>query len=173
MGKRFRGHTPGPLFHSARTGSSQRGGQLIMTTGETLNGEAMGGEAFDGDVPQGSLTVAPGGADEAVPDGQTTPRSLHVLADRMVTRSIVALEAMLGQLEAGQVVPPKDVVTEIGIFRKAVESAFNERKQFGLRVDGDGPDPALDLRAARDEVCRRLACLRAAEGGGSFPEQPE
>ncbi|SDW48377.1 hypothetical protein [Roseicitreum antarcticum] len=120
--------------------------------------------------PEGSERNGP---EEQARAGKTTPRGLHGLADRMVTRSIEALEAMLGQLEAGQVIPPKDVVTEIANFRKAVEIAFNERKQLGSRSDGDGPDPALDLRAARDEVSRRLACLRAAEGGGSLPEQPE
>jgi hypothetical protein len=108
----------------------------------------------------------------------------RALAERTVGRALKALEIATRTLEdavdawqaledgAGE----KQVVAEI----KALNGAFlfAMKMQEAARAAGSDRFGAagagvLDLDAARDEIGLRLACLRAAGGGGAVPGEPE
>lgn len=76
-----------------------------------------------------------------------------------------ALKAALRRLRGGEFGDAKDVARQIGEVKAAYKLALEERTRVAkLRRDEAGVvyDYALDFDAARDEICRRLACLRDA-----------
>lgn len=85
------------------------------------------------------------------------------LARRNVARLLRELDAVLSGLESGQdgaALAAKTVAVDL---RKAIQTVFDERVRLEklyetewLGTEGGG----LDLDAARDEVGRRLTCLR-------------
>lgn len=82
----------------------------------------------------------------------------------------VIREAREGKPGAG-----KEAVTYAKDFRAALQTVLNERatvdklrkQQPGGVAEGVG-ERDLDFTAARDEIGRRLACLRDAGGGGGI-----
>jgi len=113
--------------------------------------------------------------------GLTDERSF---AERTAGRAFKALETATETLEfavdamkavedgAGE----KQVVAEI----KALNGAFlfamkmqEAARAAGSERYGSGGGATLDLDAARDEIGLRLACLRAAGGGGAVSGEPE
>ncbi|MCB2110645.1 hypothetical protein [Albidovulum sp.] len=78
------------------------------------------------------------------------------------------LAQMVRRLKAGEAGEAKEVARQMGEVRAAYKLALEERIRVAkLRKEDAGVvyDYALDLDAARDEVCRRLACLREAGDG--------
>ena len=79
-----------------------------------------------------------------------------------------ALNAALRRFRAGELGEAREVARQIGEVRAAYKMALDERIRVAkLRKDEAGVvyDYALDFDAARDEICRRLACLRDAGDG--------
>lgn len=96
--------------------------------------------------------------------------SQDVLAEAMelYTTAAQIFAGMLRAAKAGEAPEAKDVVLYAGDIRKALQSVINERATVEkLRKQDAGivHDYALDFAAARDEIGRRLACLRDAGGG--------
>ena len=85
------------------------------------------------------------------------------LAARPYEQVLRELDAILGDLqgrEDGAVAKAKTSATEV---RKAIQTVFEERHRldrFNDKDTGSGGGIVLDLDAARDEIGRRLACLR-------------
>lgn len=78
------------------------------------------------------------------------------------------LSATLRRLRAGEFGDAKELAKQIRDMRVAYQLAVEERARVAkLRKDEAGVvyDYALDFDAARDEICRRLACLRDAGDG--------
>ena len=80
------------------------------------------------------------------------------------------LERIELRLRAGEAEGHEDAVKAARALRAATQNMLEERnrvdklrRQVAGVVDGAG---SLDLDAARDEIGRRLACLRRAGGGG-------
>ncbi|MDO5657849.1 MAG: permease [Paracoccus sp. (in: a-proteobacteria)] len=79
------------------------------------------------------------------------------------------LVRLRGQLQAGDTEGLKDAVKLARELRSAAQLMLEERNKVDkLRKDIAGVvgHGALDLDAARDEIGRRLACLRRAKGSG-------
>ena len=79
-----------------------------------------------------------------------------------------ALNAALRKFRAGELGEAREIAKQIGEVRSAYKTALEERIRVAkLRKDEAGVvyDYALDFDAARDEICRRLACLRDAGDG--------
>lgn len=98
--------------------------------------------------------------------------TIHVL-----DKTAAALEQVMGQVEAGDFGKLDELLKEQAALRRALTAAIMERQHAQkIRRDEtarDGGD-ALDLAAARAEVGRRLARLRAAAAadGGAAQAQP-
>lgn len=108
-----------------------------------------------------------------------------VEADRKVEQAYKALTTAVELLEhqldaarqkAATAADAEAVVKDV----KAVNAAFlwamqqeGKARDAGSQRYGRGGGGTLDLAAARDEVGRRLACLRAAGAGGGLSEGSE
>lgn len=98
------------------------------------------------------------------------------IAERMVAVAIehfvaVAelMSALVRQIEAGEVPAPGDAKRTVAEYRATIRMAMEERQRLEDRLkgaNGVAGGHALDFDAARDEIRRRLARLRAAGGGG-------
>jgi hypothetical protein len=74
----------------------------------------------------------------------------------------------LRRLRAGDTGDAKEMAKQLRDMRAVYQLAVEERARIAkLRKDDAGIvyDYALDFDAARDEICRRLACLRDAGDG--------
>ncbi|MBT0957069.1 hypothetical protein IV417_06710 [Alphaproteobacteria bacterium KMM 3653] len=109
---------------------------------------------------------------------------VHLLAEaeQLFTESVQALTEMIAEIKSSRAVPAREVTKRLAEVRGFAKLALEERKRVQdlqndrLRAkDGNGTaaGTALDLATARDEVCRRLARLRAAAGSTEFPVEPE
>lgn len=140
VGKRPRGD-PAPLFHFARADRHERRVQQDMTI----------------EISQGDGTAA----------------ELLAVTDRILSQSALALGRAvsgLGELDEAQAgEKAKAALQAVKDFRNAYQIAMDERTRVDKlrrQVAGDAGSGALDLETARDEIGRRLACLRNAGGGG-------
>lgn len=78
---------------------------------------------------------------------------------------VAVLKASLDRLRAGEFGDAREVARQIGDVRAAYKLSLEERIRVArLRREEAGIvyDIALDLDAARDEIGRRVACLRGA-----------
>ncbi|SIS49854.1 hypothetical protein [Phaeovulum vinaykumarii] len=78
------------------------------------------------------------------------------------------LAAALRDLRAGPPTDAKAAVQAVRDLRAALQMVMDERnrvEKLRKNIAGDAGSGALDLDAARDEIGRRLACLRRAGGG--------
>lgn len=78
-----------------------------------------------------------------------------------------ALHAAIREIKAGRYDKAREAATSVRDLRQAFQLAMEERtrvERLGRQGGGAERDPALDLAAARDEIGRRLACLRDAGG---------
>jgi hypothetical protein len=106
--------------------------------------------------------------------------NIRVSGDEISSRSMVEetielfeemaedLTTLRHRLRSGEFGEAKDVVRQVREVRSALHLVLEERAKVAkLSKDDAGVvyDYALDLDAARDEVCRRLACLRDAGDG--------
>lgn len=104
-------------------------------------------------------------------------------AERTVARAYKALEAAVEVLEstvdAARIAAHPDetgVVKEVKVVNLAFLNAMQMQgkvHEAGSQIHRAGRHAELDLGAARAEIEFRLACLRAAGGGGTVPDEPE
>lgn len=101
--------------------------------------------------------------------GEEIDASAEVLGVRELVNDIAdELGATLRRLRAGEMGDAREMAKQIRDMRAAYQLAVEERARIAkLRKDDAGIvyDYALDFDAARDEICRRLACLRDAGDG--------
>ncbi len=77
------------------------------------------------------------------------------------------------KLAAGETVEPSKARDMVGEYRKLATLLYRERKSLEderKKQAGVHRDYAIDFGAARDEIRRRMACLRAAGEGRDLSE---
>lgn len=102
--------------------------------------------------------------------GQSPPLAdLVAEAEAQVLRAGRRLGALIERLEAEDLSAGPEVAGAIAALDKALGAVFHERARRE-RMGGEGAcEGQLDLAAARAEVERRLARLRASLGAGVVP----
>jgi hypothetical protein len=99
-----------------------------------------------------------------MPDNPT-PDHMVSYSEQLLNHSIARLTRILETYDDLPASASKDLVEEFRSLRKAVEIAYHERAQLQKLKAAEGAacgSAALDLGAARTEIARRLAVLRAA-----------
>ena len=94
-----------------------------------------------------------------------TPENMVSYSEQLLNQSIARLTRVLETYDDLPASASKDLVEDFRALRKAVEIAYYERAHLQKlkAADGAGGGRAtLDLGAARTEIARRLAVLRAA-----------
>ena len=107
------------------------------------------------------------------PPGGPTPENMVSYSEQLLAISISRLTRLL---ESYDITPAcgKELTEEFRSLRKALEIAYHERAQLQkLKGVEAANSAALDLGAARDEITRRISCLRAARNGDAVSRQPE
>lgn len=89
-------------------------------------------------------------------------------AEAFVLRAGQRLGALIERLEAGDLTAAGEVPAALATLEKALGAVFSERARRE-RSGGAAAEGHLDLGAARDEIGRRLARLRAVSGAGELP----
>ena len=101
-------------------------------------------------------------------EGEEEPNDALTLAENLFHRALKELNAALDAAQAqqfDQVKTAKTAVRDLVDFSKAVLEGKKDVEKLRRQVAGAvGACGELDLDAARDEVRRRLACLRDARG---------
>ncbi|NYS26447.1 hypothetical protein HUK65_15780 [Rhodobacteraceae bacterium 2376] len=117
-------------------------------------------ESRDGQQLSNEQTPTEGAADLAGPAR---------IAAEQFERAMTRINQVLRDMEHDPSRAAKELIDETRLLRKALENIYEERRRIrSLGLAGDGPGGILDLAAARDEIGRRLACLRAAGGGAEL-----
>ncbi|WP_149764313.1 permease [Paracoccus thiocyanatus] len=117
-----------------------------------------------------SFDPGPGAPEGPFTPGVVTAPEVNVLeiADGLFRSYAAELNRLREKIEAGETGELKESTRLVRDLRAATQMVLEERSKVDkLRKDaaaGVGAG-ALDLDAARDEIGRRLACLRRAEGG--------
>ena len=103
-----------------------------------------------------------------VREAQVAPEAALELTEQLFDLAVEDLNAALAHIRAGQFETAKEgkrAVQDLTVLARLVleerRNVDKLRKQAAGAVAGGG---ALDLGSARDEIGRRLACLRAARG---------
>lgn len=97
--------------------------------------------------------------------GQSGPAAI---AAEQFERAMTRINQVLRDLEQDPARAARELMDETRLLRKALENIYEERRRIralGGDDGGTGGGDKLDLAAARAEIGRRLACLRAAGGG--------
>lgn len=105
-----------------------------------------------------------------------TDASLLAEAEQLFFDSVQALSAIVQDLKINCDVPNAEVRKCLSDVRSFARIAFEERKRVKDELQrGQGPErpSALDLDAARIEVGRRMARLRAATRATDVSTKPE
>ncbi|HRO14062.1 MAG TPA: permease [Paracoccus sp. (in: a-proteobacteria)] len=116
-----------------------------------------------GGAPEGPF-VAGGGGDAAALGGI---ESIDI-ASAMFREVAQELHHLRAGLRRGETEGLKDAARVVRDLRAATQLVLEERirvDKLRKEVAGDVGGGSLDLAAARDEIGRRLACLRRAGGG--------
>lgn len=94
-------------------------------------------------------------------------QNLLAEAEELFRTSAELLAARLRALREGRVEGLKETAQATRDLRAALQLALEERTRLEKlrRQDDGGGAGTLDLAAARDEIGRRLACLRGAADG--------
>ena len=101
-----------------------------------------------------------------------SPGRMITVTQEHLQRSVDDLNGIIKAIKAGDISRTKDVTAIITLLGKALQSALDERTRVEkLRKTEAGVvnDYALDFDAARDEIGRRLARLRATGSGAELP----
>ncbi|WP_141246528.1 hypothetical protein [Actibacterium ureilyticum] len=104
--------------------------------------------------------------------GELAAQEVLAEAEEHYRRTIRALTEIIADVETGRSARARDLKGALSDLNKAAQTAFDERARVEKRIRADAGiinDYALDLDAARDEIRRRLACLRGAGGAGRVP----
>ena len=107
------------------------------------------------------------------PASDAASRQLLELAREQVDMAIRALARTTRQLEQTGSEAAQDMLKDGRILAGAIQLLAREREKIEKSItqsEGGERGYALDLEAAREEIRRRLACLRAAQGEGNLPE---
>jgi hypothetical protein len=98
------------------------------------------------------------------------PLALVREADNMLGRAGRDLETIIETLRSGTFGPARDLAPTLMLLEKAMGAIFSERSKLErLGAEKGGGDGAgLDLAAARTEIERRMARLRASRGAGGI-----
>lgn len=108
----------------------------------------------------------PFGEDASSPDFLGIANDLFFRVLKELERQLDAAEMNGGEGSAGLAKTANDL-------RKAIQNIFDERKrleQSGKNFTNGQGGAKLDLVASRDEIGRRLACLRDAQRARDVPE---
>lgn len=108
------------------------------------------------------------------PEGPT-PENMVSYSEQLLAMSIRRLTELLETYDNIGPASGKELTEEFRSLRKALEIAYHERAQLQKLKGGDAiaATSTLDLAAARVEIGRRLACLRAAGDSGGIPRRVE
>ncbi|MFV0492417.1 MAG: hypothetical protein ACK5M4_11415 [Pseudorhodobacter sp.] len=107
-----------------------------------------------------------------ISEGERTAADLLAVTDRIFSQSALALGRAvmaldeLDEARAGE--KAKAALQAVKDFRNAYQIAMDERTRVDKlrrQVADDAGTGVLDLDTARDEIGRRLACLRSAGDG--------
>jgi hypothetical protein len=101
-----------------------------------------------------------------------SPQRILSVTEEHLQRSVEDLNGVIKAIKAGDISRSKEVTAIISLLGKALQSALDERTRVEkLRKSEAGVvnDYALDFDAARDEIGRRLARLRATGSGAELP----
>lgn len=130
--------------------------------------DTNGAEPVSGDPALMTEAAAEGQA--LLPDGAGPARPILPPLETVETLFGVAaseLTRLVRRLEQGEAIKPAEASEAAIATRKALDRVQEERtrvEQLRRNLAGGAGDRALDLAAARDEIGRRLACLRNARG---------
>lgn len=101
-------------------------------------------------------------------EGEGIPDDVLGFTEDLYREAIVDLRALIAAIKAGQVEEIKAAKSAVKELRELGRMLIQERAHVeALRkqvAGAAGTGGELDLGAARDEIGRRLACLRAARG---------
>lgn len=100
--------------------------------------------------------------------GQEPPVDMLAVTGEWLDEAVRNVAQAVQDLRAGRLEGVKDVQTAIRDLKASIQLLNEERnrvEKYTRQIAGAAGGGALDLGAARDEIGRRLACLRAAGGG--------
>ncbi|ALG90150.1 MAG: hypothetical protein SWN98_11920 [Pseudomonadota bacterium] len=110
------------------------------------------------------------------PIGVDAAQAVLEAAEQHYERTVQALNEIIEDVTAGRSARAKELKGALSDLGRAAQTAFDERSRVAKRIRseaGVAHDYALDFASARDEIGRRLACLRDAAGTGCVPERAE
>lgn len=110
-----------------------------------------------------------------VPKGDTAEATLAAAVD-LYEQAVIDLQDVIEKLKMQTPVGESETKKSIGQLRLAVSLVLQERNRLEERrrkETGAKGAEALDFGAARDEVRRRLACLRTAGNTGTVSKESE
>lgn len=93
-------------------------------------------------------------------------------AEDLFREAVAAMSALKRRLKAGELVPEKETKIAVSEVSKAIQLVLTERHKLAKHSTnnaGVAGGYAIDLEAARDEIRRRMACLRRAGADGRLP----
>lgn len=105
--------------------------------------------------------------------GEEAAEEILLVAERHFSRMLLQIDTVIGELQGARKPPSREAQAAIRELSKAIQTIFDERAKLEkLRKHKAGVvhDHALDFDAARAEIGRRMARLRAARGSGEVPE---
>lgn len=94
-------------------------------------------------------------------------------AEAYVLRAGQRLGVLIERLDAGDLAAAGEVPAAVASLDKALGAVFSERARREKAGGGAASEGQLDLEAARAEIGRRLARLRAVADPGELPGGPE
>ena len=105
--------------------------------------------------------------------GEETPGQVLEEVQEHFNRARQVFEEVIQRIKAGELVTASESDKAVSELNRAKQTLYNERAKIEeqLRRDAGVHNAyALDLGAARVEIRRRMACLRAAGEGGELSE---
>ncbi len=105
--------------------------------------------------------------------GEGPADEILLIAERHFRRMLERIDLIIVELKESETVAAKEAQAAVRDLSKAVQTIFDERTKFeklrNLKA-GAVHHVAFDFDAARDEIGRRMARLRAARGAGGIPQ---
>ncbi len=108
--------------------------------------------------------------------GEDSAQEILSLAERHFHRMLERIEEIISEVRCSDTQASKEAQIVVRDLGKAMQTVFDERakvEKLRKHTAGVVHDIALDFDAARDEIGRRMARLRAAQGSGDISERPD
>lgn len=105
--------------------------------------------------------------------GEASAEEVFSEAQQTFHRATRALNRLVDQLDVDELSNGGEANKLLGQLKQALQTALAERERLEQKARSDAGivnDYAVDFDAARLEIGRRLACLRAAGGAGRVSE---